>query len=225
MLFRSVDANTYTITIGVTPNSTDASNSPAGGTVSAAYQINTGPATATPVTGWGAGSWGSGTWGVGVTNYDPLRLWSQVNFGEDLIFGPRGGGIYYWDATSGISSRGVNLTTLAGASDVPTIQNYIAVSDVSRFVFAFGCNDYGSAVQDPMLIRWSDQETAVNWTPAATNQAGSLRLSHGSQIVTALQSRQEILVWTDSSLYSLQYLGAGAGVWGDRKSTRLNSSH
>ena len=209
-----VDANTYTITIGVTPNSTDASNSPAGGTVSAAYQINTGPATATPVTGWGAGSWGSGTWGVGVTNYDPLRLWSQVNFGEDLIFGPRGGGIYYWDATSGVSSRGVNLTTLAGASDVPTIQNYIAVSDVSRFVFAFGCNDYGSAVQDPMLIRWSDQESAVNWTPAATNQAGSLRLSHGSQIVTSLQTRQEVLVWTDSALYSLQYLGAGAGVWG-----------
>lgn len=209
-----VDINTYTITIATTPNATDASNSPMGGTVSAAYQINTGPATAIPVTGWGAGAWGSGTWGVGATNFDPLRLWSQINFGEDLIFGPRGGGMYYWDATSGITSRGVNLASLGGASDVPTIQNYIYVSDVSRFVFAFGCNDYGSATQDPMLIRWSDQESAVNWTPAATNQAGSLRLSHGSQIVAALQSRQEILVWTDSSLYSLQYLGAGAGVWG-----------
>ena len=209
-----VDVNTYTITIATTPNSTDASNSPMGGTVSAAYQINTGPSFAIPVSGWGAGTWGSGTWGIGSSNYDPLRLWSQVNFGEDLIFGPRGGGMYYWDATSGITSRGVNLSSLGGASDVPTIQNYIAVSDVSRFVFAFGCNDYGSAVQNPMLIRWSDQESAVNWTPAATNQAGSLQLSHGSQIVTALQSRQEILVWTDSSLYSLQYLGAGAGVWG-----------
>jgi len=209
-----VSANSYEITIGTVPNATDASNSPMGGTVSAAYQINTGPALAEPVTGWGAGAWGSGTWGVGATNFDPLRLWSQINFGEDLIFGPRGGGIYYWDATAGVDARAVNLSSLLGASDVPTIQNHITVSDVSRFVFAFGCNDYGSAVLNPMLIRWSDQESAVNWTPSATNQAGSLQLSKGSQIVTSLQSRQEILVWTDSSLYSLQYLGAGAGVWG-----------
>lgn len=209
-----VSANSYEITIGTVPNATDASNSPMGGTVSAAYQINTGPALAEPVTGWGAGAWGSGTWGVGATNFDPLRLWSQINFGEDLIFGPRGGGIYYWDATAGVDARAVNLSSLLGASDVPTIQNHITVSDVSRFVFAFGCNDYGSAVLNPMLIRWSDQESAVNWTPSATNQAGSLQLSKGSQIVTSLQSRQEILVWTDSSLYSLQFLGAGAGVWG-----------
>ena len=209
-----VNVNTYTITIATTPNATDASNSPMGGTVSAAYQINTGPEVAVPVTGWGAGAWGSGTWGVGATNFDPLRLWSQINFGEDLIFGPRGGGIYYWDATAGIDTRAVNLSSLGGASDVPTIQNHITVSDVSRFVFAFGCNDYGSSVLNPMLIRWSDQESAINWTPSATNQAGSLQLSKGSQIVTSLQSRQEILVWTDSSLYSLQFLGAGAGVWG-----------
>jgi len=209
-----ISANSYEITIGTVPNATDASNSPMGGTVSAAYQINTGPAFAVPVTGWGAGAWGSGTWGVGSTNFDPLRLWSQINFGEDLIFGPRGGGIYYWDATAGVDARAVNLSSLLGASDVPTIQNHITVSDVSRFVFAFGCNDYGSAVLNPMLIRWSDQESAVNWTPSATNQAGSLQLSKGSQIVTSLQSRQEILVWTDSSLYSLQFLGAGAGVWG-----------
>jgi hypothetical protein len=209
-----VNANTYEITIATTPNATDASNSPMGGTVSAAYQINTGPEVAVPVTGWGAGAWGSGTWGVGATNFDPLRLWSQINFGEDLIFGPRGGGIYYWDATAGIDTRAVNLSSLGGASDVPTIQNHITVSDVSRFVFAFGCNDYGSSVLNPMLIRWSDQESAINWTPSATNQAGSLQLSKGSQIVTSLQSRQEILVWTDSSLYSLQFLGAGAGVWG-----------
>ena len=209
-----ISANSYEITIGTVPNATDASNSPMGGTVSTAYQINTGPALAEPVTGWGAGAWGSGTWGVGATNFDPLRLWSQINFGEDLIFGPRGGGIYYWDATAGVDARAVNLSSLLGASDVPTIQNHITVSDVSRFVFAFGCNDYGSAVLNPMLIRWSDQESAVNWTPSATNQAGSLQLSKGSQIVTSLQSRQEILVWTDSSLYSLQFLGAGAGVWG-----------
>jgi hypothetical protein len=96
---------------------------------------------------------------------------------------------------------------------VPTVQNYIFISDINRFVFAMGCNDYGSALQDPMLIRWSDQEDAANWTPAVTNQAGSLRLSHGSEIVTAVQTRQEIVVFTDSSLYSLQYLEPPI-VWG-----------
>jgi hypothetical protein len=146
-------------------------------------------------------------------------LWSQANFGEDLIFGPRKGGIYYWDATTGLSVRGVLLSSLSGASDVPTIQNNIFVSDINRFVFAMGCNDYGSSVIDPMLIRWSDQEDAVNWTPSATNQAGSLRLSHGSEIVAAVQARQEIVVFTDSSIYSLQYLDApifwGAQLLGD----------
>jgi hypothetical protein len=203
--------NTYTITV--------ASAIPAGTTggsaVSAAYQINVGPAFAIPLTGWGAGSWGTGPWSIGTpsTTQSDLRLWSQANFGEDLIFGPRKGGIYYWDATTGLSVRGVLLSSLSGASDVPTIQNSIFISDISRFVFAMGCNDYGSATIDPMLIRWSDQEDAVNWTPAATNQAGSLRLSHGSEIVTAIQARQEIVVFTDSSLYSLQYLGAPL-VWG-----------
>jgi hypothetical protein len=146
-------------------------------------------------------------------------LWSQANFGEDLIFGPRKGGIYYWDATAGLSVRGVLLSSLSGASDVPTIQNDIFVSDINRFVFAMGCNDYGSATIDPMLIRWSDQEDAVNWTPSATNQAGSLRLSHGSEIVAAVQARQEVVVFTDSSIYSLQYLDApifwGAQLLGD----------
>jgi hypothetical protein len=105
------------------------------------------------------------------------------------------------------------LSAYGSASNVPTVQNYILISDINRFVFCFGCNELGSATQDAMLIRWSDQEDATNWTPAATNQAGSLRLSRGSEIITALQSRQEILVWTDASLYSLQYLGAPE-VWG-----------
>jgi hypothetical protein len=146
-------------------------------------------------------------------------LWSQANFGEDLIFGPRKGSIYYWDATTGLTVRGVLLSSLSGASDVPTIQNGIFISDINRFVFAMGCNDYGSAAIDPMLIRWSDQEDAVNWTPSATNQAGSLRLSHGSEIIAAVQARQEIVVFTDSSIYSLQYLDApifwGAQLLGD----------
>jgi hypothetical protein len=210
-----IDANTYTITLPVTPNATAIAASPGGGAVvQAAYQINTGSAAAIPLTGWGAGAWSAGTWGVGGTTNTAIRLWSQDNFGEDLIFGPRGGAVYYWDATTGVNTRGVLLSSLSGASDVPTVQNYIYVSDISRFVFCFGCNDYGSAIQDPMLIRWSDQESAVNWTPAATNQAGSLRLSHGSEIITAVQTRQEIVVFTDSSIYSLQYLGAQAGVWG-----------
>jgi hypothetical protein len=105
------------------------------------------------------------------------------------------------------------LSSLAGATDVPTHQNLILTSDISRFVFAFGANEYGSATVDPMLIRWSDQEDALNWTPAATNQAGFLRLSNGSEIVTAVQSRQEVLVWTNSAVYSLQYQGAPI-VWG-----------
>jgi hypothetical protein len=209
-----VDANTYTIQISVVPNATAIAGSPGGGAaVVAAYQIPIGPAVAIPLSGWGAGAWGSGSWGLTSTSGSALRLWSQSNFGEDLIFGPRGGNLYYWDASAGVSTRAVALSSLAGANGVPTVQNFIAVSDISRFVFAFACNEIGSSVQDPLLIRWSDQESATDWTPAATNQAGSLRLSFGSEIVAAIQTRQEIVVFTDSALYSLQYLGAPE-VWG-----------
>ena len=204
-----INVNSYTIT---TP-SVVAAGATGGSAVSAAYQLNSGPAAAVPLTGWGAGAWSAGAWGVGGTSDTTLRLWTQSNWGEDLIFGPRGGGMYYWDATTGVGVRGYNLATAAGASDVPVVQNTIFVSDISRFVFALGCNDYGSSTLDPMLIRWSDQEDALNWTPAATNQAGSLRLSHGSEIVTAVQARQEIVAFTDSSVYSLQYLGPPL-VWG-----------
>jgi hypothetical protein len=282
-----VNDNAYTITVGATANATDVSGSPGGGTVTAAYQINVGPAAAIPVVGWGAGTWGSGVWGTGATSLTTLRLWSQQNYGEDLVFGPRGGGVYYWDATSGVTSRGVllrdfggtatitiaspavvtstvlytegaaisfsttgalptgitagttyyvfnangltfQLLTAAGAvvnttgtqsgvqtitpQDIPLMQNFIMVSDTSRFILTFGVNDYGSIVQDPMLIRWSNQDDPYNWTPDATNQAGSIRLSDGSEIVTAIQTRQEIVVFTDSAVYSLQYLGP-PNVW------------
>jgi hypothetical protein len=210
-----VTINSYTITVA----SAIPAGSTGGSAVSAQYQINVGPAFAVPLTGWGAGAWGSGFWGIGGTSNTAIRLWSQANFGQDLIFGPRGSGIYYWDATTSLTTRGVLLSSLPGASDVPTVQNDIFVSDINRFVFAMGCNDYGSATLDPMLIRWSDQEDAVNWTPAATNQAGSLRLSHGSEIVAAVQARQEVVVFTDSAIYSLQYLDApifwGAQLLGD----------
>jgi len=202
-----VSVNSYTITATATANGSDVS--PGGGSsVVAAYQINVGPAVAVPLVGWGAGSWGSGVWGTGGTSLSTIRLWSQSNFGEDLIFNPRGGGLYYWDAGTGVTSRGVLVSSLSGADpDVPEVVNFVYVSDTSRFVFCFGCDDYSSSVLNPMLIRWSDQESVLIWTPAATNQAGSIQLSHGSEIITAVQARQEIVVWTDSAIYSLQYQG------------------
>ena len=203
-------ANTYTITASSNANASGTG----GGTVTAAYQINTGSASVTPITGWGASSWGSGAWGIGETSDIQIRLWSQANFGEDLIFAPRGGAIYFWDATAGLTARGVTLASISPATaNVPSVQDLILVSDISRFVFAFGCNDLASATKNPMLIRWSDQENATQWTPAATNQAGSLQLSRGAEIIAAKQARQEVLIWSDSALYALQYVGAPV-VWG-----------
>lgn len=201
--------NTYTIVASSVASSTVVAG---GGTVTASYQLGIGPEYVVPLTGWGAGEWGFGGWGTGSTTTESLRVWSQSNFGEDLIFGPRGGGIYYWDATNGVNTRAVALSSLPGANAVPLFQNYLLVSDVSRFVFALGTNDYLGVDMDPMLVRWSNQEDATDWQPQSTNQAGSLRLSQGSEIITARQSRQEILVWTDASLYSLQYVGAPV-VW------------
>lgn len=212
-------ANTYTITVAVAASAADVSGSPGGGAaVTAAYQIGVGPEVQQALVGWGAGSWGSGAWGYGTataSTLSPLRSWNQCNFGQNLIFGPQGGGLYYWDATIGVDVRGVNLTTL-GDPDTPLSQNYLIISDTSRFVLVFGTNDpyaISPTALDPMLIRWSDQENPFVWAPAATNQAGSIRLSHGSQIVTAIQTRQEIVTFTDSSVYSLQYLGPPY-VWG-----------
>jgi hypothetical protein len=281
-----INDDIYTITVGATANATDVSGSPGGGSVVTQYETNTGSAAQVPLVGWGAGAWGLGTWGNGQTTVTSLQLWNQKNFGEDLIYGPRGQGVYYWSAnvgvspiqstisiaapgvitlpagfsfpdgtvitftstgalptgltvgqvyfvvnstggtfnvsltiggapitTSGsqsglqfISQRGIDLAD-AGDADTPLFQNVIQVSDVSRFVLCMGTNDYGQTFLDPMLIRWSDQEDPFTWTPAATNQAGSIRLSHGSEIVTAVQARQEIVVFTDTALYSLQYVG------------------
>ena len=172
------------------------------------YEVSTGNAIQIPVAGWGAGGWGVGGWGTG----DPtgsIRIWNAQNFGQDLIYGPKGEPLYYWSTSVGtpLSSRGVALSSLPGASDTPLMQNLMLVSDTSRFVFAFGTNDYGATTIDPMLIRWSRRESAVDWTPGTTSDAGFLRLSHGSAIIAVAQTRQEILVWTDTSLYSLQALG------------------
>jgi hypothetical protein len=211
-------ADTYTITakntsgVTVTANASDTGDG--GANVVGAYQINTTPEYVLPTSGYSAGPYGLGNYNEGEPSTMPMRLWSQTNFGEDLIFNPRDGAIYYWDSSAGTTNnRAVNLTTLSGASDVPIQSSITIVSDLYRFVFSFGTNTIGTSTIDPLLIRWSDQEDAANWTPAATNQAGFLQLSRGSQIVAVTQSRQELLVWTDSSLYSLQYLGAPT-VWG-----------
>ena len=208
-----LSVNVYTFTATATANASDASGSPGGGTVTATYQINTGPAIEVPLYGWGSGTWGSGVWGTSSSTTVGLRLWSQANFGQDLIFNPQGGAIYYWAYSTTFSSPGVNISTLSGASDVPIIANFIFVSDASRFVFAFGTNTLGGSTLDPMLVRWSDQESVTMWTPAATNQAGDIRLSRGSKIVACVQNRQEIIVFTDTSVYSFQYVGTPA-VWG-----------
>ena len=279
----------YTITAASAATSTTTG----GGTVYAVYQINTGPSYAVPLVGWGSGTWGSGVWGTSASSSDAMRIWNQFNFGEDLIYGPRGGPLYYWDATIGyqaatvsmtianpcvvsttinipdltaivlettgalptgllvgttyytryvssstfnlsltptgaliittgsqsgthtISQRGVLVSQLSGASSVPLSQIFFLVSDASRFVLCFGTNDIGSTSVNPLLIRWSDQESVTEWSPAITNQAGSITLSHGSTIITAIQSKQEIVVFTDAALYSLQYLGPPY-VWGSQ---------
>jgi hypothetical protein len=218
-----ISANSYTITakntsgVTVTSNASDVGN---GGSLTVGtYQVNAGSEIQVPLVGWGAGFWGAGTWGVGTTSstLTPLQIWNQMNFGQNLFYGPRGGGLYYWDATLGLTIRGENILDLVDPSETnaPKFQNYMLISDASRFVIVFGTNDYGESTLDPMLIRWSDQENPLIWTPAATNQAGSLRLSHGSSIVTAIQSRQEIVVLTDSAVYSMQYQGAPV-LWGSQ---------
>ena len=208
-LLTLVTSTTYTITASSNASSTATGG---GAAVLAKYQIPTGAAIEVPLSGWGVGPWGLGSWGNGQTTVTPLRLWTQANFGENLLFNPRGGALYIWTVASGVTSRGVLVSDAIGSNSVPTIINSIFVSDVSRFVFAMGCNDIASSTLDPLLVRWSVQEDATNWYPAATNQAGSIRLSHGSEIVTSIQSRQEIVVWTDTSVYALQYVGAPV-VW------------
>lgn len=192
--------------------SASASDTGSGGSsVVGAYQINTGLNVGISGAGWGAGTWSRGTWSSAssdaiVTN--TLRLWSHDNFGEDLLMNVRDGGIYYWDNTNGLSTRAVNITSLSGGLSVPTVAKQILVSDRDRHVIAFGCDtEANPGTQDPLAIRFSDQESLTDWQSTATNSAGELRLGSGSEIVTALETRQQILVFTDTTLYSMQFLG------------------
>ena len=193
----------------VAANGSDTGNG--GGSVVGAYQINTGLDIGVSGAGWGAGTWGRGTWGSAssdaiVTN--TLRLWSHDNFGEDLLMNVRDGGIYYWDETNTLSTRGVDITTLAAANKAPSVAKQVLVSDRDRHVIAFGCDtEANPGVQDPLAIRFSSQESLTDWETRSDNTAGELRLGSGSEIVTALETRQQILVFTDTTLYSMQFLG------------------
>ena len=205
------------------------------GAASFAFQISTGNEVYTVGVGWGAGGWGGVTTGYASTGWGAaapaglgiglqLRTWSQSNYGQNLVFNPRGGPIYYWvvDATPTIFNRAQvisagntntqnSIAYWDADSTCPTVCNFVLVSDASRFLIAFGTNDptgvYATVALDPMQIRWSNQENLLEWTPVITNQAGDYKLSHGSAIITAQQTRQEILVFTDSTIYSMQYLG------------------
>jgi len=192
----------------VTANASDSGNG--GSSVVGAYQIGVGLNAYVEGTGWGAGAWGDGTFGsvssIGASSQ--LRLYSQDNFGEDLIFNVRGGGVYYWDESAGTSVRGVNLSALSGASNTPELALQTLVSDVDQHVICFGVNTLGSSTIDPLLVRWSDQENAADWTPTSTNTAGGARINSGSKIVGAVQARQEILVFTDASLHSMRFIGS-----------------
>jgi len=213
-----VNANSYTITakntsgVTVTANASDSGNG--GSSVVGKYQINTGLNVYLPSTGWGVSTWGDGTWGsaAAVSFANQLRLWSHDAFGEDLVINPRAGGIFFWDESSGVNNRAVNITSLSGANLAPTVGLQTIVSDIDRHVIVLGADPIvGSArsgSSDPLLIAFSDQESVTVWEPTATNTAGDIRLSSGSQIVGGLRARQEILIWTDTSLYSMQFVGA-----------------
>jgi|TARA_R100001163_G_scaffold4676_1_gene6016 hypothetical protein len=205
--------NTFTFTATATANSSDSGNGGSG--ADAVYQLNVGLDVYVPSTGWGSDYWGAGTWGsvsaLGATNQ--LRIWTHDNFGEDLIINARGSGVFYWDESSGVETRAVALSDLTGANLTPTLALQVMVSDVDRHVICFGAdplNDSGTArtgAIDPMFIAWSDQENVTQWEPLPTNTAGSFRLSAGSAIVGAVRARQETLVWTDTSLYSMTFVG------------------
>ncbi len=207
-----VNANSYTIeakdTDGatVTANASDTGNG--GSSVVGAYQINVGLNDYVSGFGFGSGYFGESSWGGGTSGFSSqLRLWSIDNFGEDMISNPRGGGLFYWDKTNGESTRSVNFSSLSGASDVPTIANQIIVSETDRHILALGANTIGTSTQDPMLVRWCNQEDAAMWTPKTTNTAGSIRLSAGSKIIGAVRTREEIIIFTDIALYAVQFIG------------------
>ena len=211
-------ANTYTITAKDTSSSTvtaNASDSGNGGSsTDAAYQINVGLDVYVQSTGWGTDTWGASTWGsaspLGGTNQ--LRLWTHDNFGENLIMNTRAGGIYRWVENDGVNTRAVELSAVSGANLVPTVGLQVLTSEVDRHLIVLGADPISGSSRtgtvDPMLVAFSDQENELEFEPLITNTAGSVRLSSGSTIVGAVKSRQEIIIFTDTSVYSMQFVGA-----------------
>ncbi len=203
-----VDANKYIVDTGGTATSLATGG---GASVAAAYQINTGLDSAAVGSGWGAGVWGRGAWNSAASVTIPgasLRLWSMDNFGEDLLANPRGGGIYYWDTSAGTSSRAVNITSISGNAQ-PQAANIVLVSERDRHVIAFGCDpEADPGVLDPLTIRFSDQESFTDWAATATNTAGELRIGTGSEIIAAVQTKQQVVVFTDRSVSAMQFIGA-----------------
>jgi len=191
----------------VTANGSDSGNG--GSSTVGTYQINVGLDVFVSSTGWGVDTWGAGTWGssTALSLNNQLRLWTIDNFGDDVIAAPRGGPIYYWDESSGLGTRAVLASSRSGASNTPVAVSQLLMSDVDRHVIALGCNPIGSSTIDPLLVRFSDAENAVDWTPTATNSAGGVRLSTGSLIIGGLQTRQEILIWTDVGVVSMRFVG------------------
>jgi len=181
-----------------------------GAAVVATYQINVGPNTQVFGTGWGTGTWGRGTWGSPSTSgvsTGQLRIWSMDNFGEDLVACVRGGGIYYWTASTGTGVRAIALSDMPGSNQAPVIGAEVFVSDINRAIVVLGANEYGSTTQDLMLIRWCSSEDALEWEPTRETTAGGSRLSSGSQIITGIRAREETVIWTDKTLFTMQFVG------------------
>lgn len=196
-----IDGNSYQIDTGGTASSTATGG---GAAVQVAYQVNTGIDAVVLGTGWGAGTWGRGTWGSASSTgvfAGQIRIWSQENWGEDLLISPRGGSLYYWDSSAG------GRAALVTGSDVPAQLTKFLISPNERICFAMGCSPVGATPLDPLLVRWSDYEDYTDWTPTSTNAAGGVRLNVGSEIITGLRAQQEILVWTDQALFAFLFVG------------------
>ena len=195
----------------ITANSSDSGNGGSG--VDGAFQINVGLDVYVQSTGFGSGQYNTGTWGsvTALSKTNQLRNWSHDHFGEDLIIAVRNGQLFYWDKTDGVQTRAVALTGISGASFVPTICLGVTVSETDRHVIVLGADpivgDARTGVLDPMLVSFSDQENPLQFEPLDTNTAGDLRLSEGSIIVGSVKARQETLIWTDTALYSMAFIG------------------
>tara|TARA_R100001460_G_scaffold27676_2_gene55597 strand:+ start:1031 stop:3097 length:2067 start_codon:yes stop_codon:yes gene_type:complete len=212
-----INANSYTIKAKDTSSNTVFANSSdsgnGGSSVVGTYQINVGLDVYVPGTGWGINGWGEGTFGStsSLSSTNQLRLWSHDNYGEDLIINARNAGIFKWTENNGVGTRAVELSGISGANLVPTVGLQVITSETDRHLIVLGADPISgtsrTGVIDPMLIVFSDQENELEFEPLSTNTAGSLRLSSGSSIIGGIKARQEILVWTDTAIYSMQFIG------------------